>query len=577
MNTSLLNAPKRWLTRRLQRVRAFLASLSPGGLVSLHRSATFAEAERAALVRGAILVTHLFVALAIAVMLAGHFPRPPDDGDAAQADLREQEEVVAADTARLNSYGWIDRESDVVHIPIREAIERTVSEGAAVGRQARLVERGQALFHGLESAPHPNFRPCTTCHYFQADRGVLVGPNMSGVADRAGSRVPGLSASDYLRQSIVTHDAFVVEGFEAGVMLSIVGEDFGTMLPAEDIDALVAYLLTLHEGSTDGPSSPTAPADLAAAATPEPETLQEVAIGTGEAVVPDASGLVVVEEGGYAFRLPEGWQALAFHGRVAVRPIGDESVGRTGPVIAMASGTLSDLNIPNVSTSTLTVTDTFFQVISETIRQETAGVMLHDIGVWNLREAPGQVATLQGNGFGDIEGDVFGRFAIALVDQSHVFVLMGLASPPDAWDADAAFAAILQSVRLAREGEELPVGGDEEPNPLLPFPPGSSPLPPHSPLAPDRAKGPRFSCVHCHVTHEVEMLHDSNPSCVTCHSGTSYQRHCVDCHSIHGVRIPHRPQNPSCANCHPQGIPGGEGVDVQLALITFLSYFFHEI
>ncbi len=34
-----------------------------------------------------------------------------------------------AETRRLNSYGWIDREHGVVHMPIREAMKRVLADG----------------------------------------------------------------------------------------------------------------------------------------------------------------------------------------------------------------------------------------------------------------------------------------------------------------------------------------------------------------------------------------------------------------------------------------------------------------
>lgn len=79
---------------------------------------------------------------------------------------------------------------------------------------------------------------CVTCHSLTPDY-VIVGPSLAGVADRAESRVAGLDAAGYLRQSIVTPDAYVVDGFESGKMPSILGE----ILSPQQIDALVDYLL----------------------------------------------------------------------------------------------------------------------------------------------------------------------------------------------------------------------------------------------------------------------------------------------------------------------------------------------
>lgn len=82
---------------------------------------------------------------------------------------------------------------------------------------------------------------CITCHSLDPDT-RLVGPSIAGVAARAGSRVPGLRAEDYLRQSIVEPSAFVVDGFEDGKMPA----DWEEMLSPEEVEALVAYLLTLQ-------------------------------------------------------------------------------------------------------------------------------------------------------------------------------------------------------------------------------------------------------------------------------------------------------------------------------------------
>lgn len=82
---------------------------------------------------------------------------------------------------------------------------------------------------------------CRICH--SLDPGVtLVGPSFDGIATRAATRVPGMSAEEYIRESILDPNAYVVEGFPAGQML----QNFGDLLTTEDIDNLVAFLLTLE-------------------------------------------------------------------------------------------------------------------------------------------------------------------------------------------------------------------------------------------------------------------------------------------------------------------------------------------
>ncbi len=82
---------------------------------------------------------------------------------------------------------------------------------------------------------------CRICHSLEP--GVrLVGPSLAGIGATAGTRVPGLSAEEYLRASIVTPDAFIVSGYPAGQMLP----DLGKTLTGEHIEDLVAFLMTLR-------------------------------------------------------------------------------------------------------------------------------------------------------------------------------------------------------------------------------------------------------------------------------------------------------------------------------------------
>lgn len=81
---------------------------------------------------------------------------------------------------------------------------------------------------------------CNACH--DTTVGVtIVGPSLKGVAARAATRKPGLTAIDYLRESIKQPNAYVVQGFAPGVMV----QNYGVTLTAGQIDDLVAYLLTL--------------------------------------------------------------------------------------------------------------------------------------------------------------------------------------------------------------------------------------------------------------------------------------------------------------------------------------------
>jgi mono/diheme cytochrome c family protein len=95
-------------------------------------------------------------------------------------------------------------------------------------------QRGKRLFAS---------QGCAACHNVTtAAEGGLPCPNMGDMADVAATRVPGQSVEQYLRESIVNPNAFVVPGYQPGVMPQTFKD-----LPTDQIDALVAYLLTLKQ------------------------------------------------------------------------------------------------------------------------------------------------------------------------------------------------------------------------------------------------------------------------------------------------------------------------------------------
>jgi nitric oxide reductase subunit C len=105
------------------------------------------------------------------------------------------------------------------------------------GESASGAVDGEELFRASVLADQAG---CITCHSLTPDR-VLVGPSMAGIGTRAGSRVGGVSAREYLRESIVDPDAYVVDGFQPGRMPS----NWDEALSGREIDAIVEYLETL--------------------------------------------------------------------------------------------------------------------------------------------------------------------------------------------------------------------------------------------------------------------------------------------------------------------------------------------
>jgi mono/diheme cytochrome c family protein len=83
---------------------------------------------------------------------------------------------------------------------------------------------------------------CFTCHTVGKSSGPLRFPDLEGVGERAATRVAGLSAVDYLAQSLYEPNAYIVEGFNPG-MPTINKPPVG--LTDEEIRAVIAYLQSL--------------------------------------------------------------------------------------------------------------------------------------------------------------------------------------------------------------------------------------------------------------------------------------------------------------------------------------------
>ena len=81
--------------------------------------------------------------------------------------------------------------------------------------------------------------PCLTCHTL--DGTTLVGPSFQDLPERAGSRISGMSAEEYLRQSILNPGAYIVEGFQNSM-----NANYGEFLSEEDIDNVTAFLMSLE-------------------------------------------------------------------------------------------------------------------------------------------------------------------------------------------------------------------------------------------------------------------------------------------------------------------------------------------
>jgi len=150
--------------------------------------------------------------------------------------------------SHINTNGWPPRPIQVS----TGAMAGTTAPSASATTEAASnnpVALGEALFRNPAYA-------CTACHSTQPNV-KLAGPSVAGIATRAAERMadPGYSgeakdASAYIRESILHPSQYIVPGANFATApvggISLMPADFGTRLDADQIDRLVAYLMTLR-------------------------------------------------------------------------------------------------------------------------------------------------------------------------------------------------------------------------------------------------------------------------------------------------------------------------------------------
>jgi mono/diheme cytochrome c family protein len=98
---------------------------------------------------------------------------------------------------------------------------------------AQAPERGRTVFNGVGQ--------CATCHSIDGSERA-TGPGLKGIAAVITEQYPDREAVEFLHESIVAPDAVVFEGWSPDLM----PENYETVLTAQQIDDVVAYMLTLE-------------------------------------------------------------------------------------------------------------------------------------------------------------------------------------------------------------------------------------------------------------------------------------------------------------------------------------------
>lgn len=145
--------------------------------------------------------------------------------------------------SHINTQNWPPRQLVVSGSSVPGA---NVGEPAARAASSDPVSMGEALFRATPPG-------CSACHSTTA--GVqIVGPSLAGIGARALEHMKSpdyhgkaTDAASYIRESILDPNAFIMPGptFSSGGR-SLMPTNFATTLRPEQVNNLVAYLMTLR-------------------------------------------------------------------------------------------------------------------------------------------------------------------------------------------------------------------------------------------------------------------------------------------------------------------------------------------
>lgn len=102
-----------------------------------------------------------------------------------------------------------------------------------------LKEQGKIIFNKTHLGKD-KVLGCVACHSIKTNI-ETVGPTMYGLKKRSINLIPNTSSKEYIKQSIINPNAYIVDGYLPGVMYSLYADN----LSEKEINALVEYLSDL--------------------------------------------------------------------------------------------------------------------------------------------------------------------------------------------------------------------------------------------------------------------------------------------------------------------------------------------
>jgi hypothetical protein len=216
----------------------------------------------------------------------------------------------------------------------------------------------------------------------------------------------------------------------------------GADVPTDEAQTPLAAADDNAGNTTDDTSTDTGSTDNgepAATATPAASpTADEPALSLADEIE--------VTNAGYAIQPIEGW-TLEQSGKIISMTAPDADPA-SGPTIVITVGSLEELNISEVNIDEISSLDAFYEAMTASLEQETAQVTLGEPNDTTVADLPARIVPFTSTGFGGVEGETAGQLAVALIDEEHALVMLGVASPPELWIEEESFNALFQTVRL---------------------------------------------------------------------------------------------------------------------------------
>ena len=125
----------------------------------------------------------------------------------------------------------------------------TVVVEAGQSNQQGTSDSGQLAQETIDLAIEAMTRTgCNSCHIttgLPLVDAAMLGPDQTNLGVIAATRREGYTAEEYIREAIVEPSEFIVEECPLGPCLQVMPENYGDILTEEEIDAVVAYLLSM--------------------------------------------------------------------------------------------------------------------------------------------------------------------------------------------------------------------------------------------------------------------------------------------------------------------------------------------